>query len=330
MPTTKVELAWAVEVKIHKFGAYVQAYCNLQPTLLTLRLCNRFGNGDKATINKLPVEMIQLIETHLMQDEKARTLPDWTRDMGCWEGKCKRIDHLTDETILSWYNDMHEDIWYNESDCGCGTRHGASYRRRTKVTRSIREWMIEDLRTASEGGEDGMWRDVHNQRVRSWWGRVGKPTEASRGKFDIFAAMIRENFGLEVWIAHDQDPEPNDLVGDSVTQSTKAYLRLPQSSLLQQEWEPVIADYDYSPRRQPTESGSASAIIVPPTPSEASLARFDRALKILGLRTVCEMQTSFPDPKASAEDAQAIVAASKTRSKPKLTMFIRNCDESEY
>lgn len=70
MPTTRVEVAWAVPVKIEQLGAHLEAYTSLQTTLNALRLCNRFGSGTQATITKLPIELVQQIERHMIEEKQ--------------------------------------------------------------------------------------------------------------------------------------------------------------------------------------------------------------------------------------------------------------------
>ncbi|KAI5356861.1 hypothetical protein Slin15195_G052470 [Septoria linicola] len=292
MPSTKIEVAWAVEVKVHKLGASLEAYDRLQPTLATIRLCTRFGTGDKATINKLLVELIQQIEDLIMQDERLKTIPAWARDFRCWSSRCEQIDHITDDGMLEHYNQMMEDIPHSydsedEEDQACC--YSCLIRRRQRST--------------------------VNQM------------------FDKLSKVLLRDFGLKVWMSHVRTAGIDEVTDKNKAQFTKAYLYLPASTFAVQEWDPIFGEYSYSPRRQPKESGSASSLDVPPTPSMDSLARFDRALKALSLRTVCDAQASSSKPVVWPEGDQQESTASqkvKIRPKPKLTMLIRNCDDSEW
>lgn len=54
-------ITWMQRVRPEVLGAHLEAYINLLPTITTLRLCNRFGQGEEAYIKRLPVELVSEI-----------------------------------------------------------------------------------------------------------------------------------------------------------------------------------------------------------------------------------------------------------------------------
>lgn len=213
MPSTTIQFAWALQVKVPRLGAHLEAYHELLPTIYTVRLCNRYGTGPKAHITKLPVEMIYHIESFLIQAKRAKLLPGWVADFGCWRDKCHPIDHMSDAAILEIYNQstegMSEDFDIEE---GFLVRCEAS-----EVTPSIREYVTDEVAQWSDEGE---WGNCAG-RTR-WRERVGHPPATGRGSFDKFAVILRKDFGLDVWISHTQEGEPPVWSDKNVSPSTIA------------------------------------------------------------------------------------------------------------
>jgi len=67
-----------------------------------LRLCNRFGKGDKAFINILPIEMISMIETFMMPTDQAKFLRQWQYRMRRFATEARHPDEIDplDRTML--------------------------------------------------------------------------------------------------------------------------------------------------------------------------------------------------------------------------------------
>ena len=344
MLKTYTKFAWALPVKVEVLGAHVEAYCDILPTLYTVRLCNRYGKGPNAHITKLPVEMVHHIEAFLVQAKRATVLPQWVQDFRCWTGKCKLIDHLDDAAILELYNERKRDwtpgsLEFDEEDEE-RDEESAFYRAYNKmitpdkvVTPSIRECIADMTDSwADEGEYDPC---VGQDR---WRARVGQPTSLERGKFDQYRVILQRDFGLDVWVNHVQtDDEP--VRGDcSVSHSTIAYFRLPDVTGCVHFHEAELSDIHYSPNREKSESAGAVTLKLPATPSEKSLARFDHALKTLDL----VMQESAEGKNQAHEGLfgggmwthTKATAVAKNGTKPsqqaKLTMFTVSEDDAEW
>lgn len=71
-------------------GAHLEAYIKTWPILMTLRLCSRVSKGN--TIQKLPAELLQLIESYLIRNGREE---NWNSLFNCFKKVCEGSDHLT-------------------------------------------------------------------------------------------------------------------------------------------------------------------------------------------------------------------------------------------
>lgn len=69
---------------IPSLAGYVQAL----PIITTLRLCNRYAQGPACGVNKLPTEIIELIETHVHVATRKSAFAEWEQQKKCTEGTC--------------------------------------------------------------------------------------------------------------------------------------------------------------------------------------------------------------------------------------------------
>ena len=97
-------LAWGVPVRPDLLGEHLEAYKKSLPTINTLRLCQRFGQGPGATITKLPVEILLAIEKIIFENTRSAIREDWVWPPTGWvhsfchyEGRCEPSDHDTGE-----------------------------------------------------------------------------------------------------------------------------------------------------------------------------------------------------------------------------------------
>ncbi|EME84395.1 uncharacterized protein MYCFIDRAFT_195457 [Pseudocercospora fijiensis CIRAD86] len=333
MANTTIEFAWALQVDIATLGGHLEAYEKLQSTIATLRLCNRFGQGNKATIAKLPVELVQNVENFLLEAERLKLKKQWVRDLTCWEQQCRPTEHMSREEILECYNEWRGSItpgsWEDECVCECGDVHALD---------EFPESELDTINEILEGYYDGSWHrdqwcDEHEARIESWFRRTGEPTQKSRGTFDRLSSILSKHFGLETWITHVHEhgepvfPSPNNL------HSTKAYLRLPAKSSVRYDQRQDYTRCHMEPFRVKTEFGLAGALSLPPEPEPRSLARFAHACKVLRLSYV----PSEPSPSTIAfENSDSdklpdVTLTGKTSvdARPQMTMFVRSNDETE-
>ena len=122
---TTAGVVWGVPVNIMELGPHLEAYVETKPVIDTLRLCNRFGQGPNVHINKLPHELILMIEEELQEKPRRNAFWDWDVDFACFEGRCDIHDHFDPEEIEEFEQDVMDQMGgyrghgCGEEDCEC-------------------------------------------------------------------------------------------------------------------------------------------------------------------------------------------------------------------
>ncbi|KAK3067778.1 hypothetical protein LTR53_015139 [Teratosphaeriaceae sp. CCFEE 6253] len=272
MPHIDMLLSHVVRVDPATLGANLEAYINVHPAIHALRLCNRYGEGKDVHVTRLPAEMISHIESHLVASERDETGYQWNVPSWRFEALCNPVDHYSGEQLVKLRS-------HHLGENGRGKGRGRQSDLSPHLTCEEREELNRCLTEADEWEEilPGLdcWRVRHDSE-RIQWG------SDDRGFFTTHKAFIRKHFGVDVWISHDIHPEPwHD---EDTTLVTLAYLTLPTSAAARNEVFPRIAGLDCTVSL-PTETTYALSLSPPPEPTEKSLARFSRAISILGLET---------------------------------------------
>lgn len=63
-------------------------YVRSLPVITTLRLCNRYAKGPACGVNKLPTEIIELIEALVHVATRKSAFAEWEQQKRCTEGSC--------------------------------------------------------------------------------------------------------------------------------------------------------------------------------------------------------------------------------------------------
>lgn len=79
---------WTMLVSAEDFIPSLAGYVQSLDTITTLRLCNRYGKGSSCFVNKLPTEMIELIEAHVHTATRQQAFAEWEQQKKCTEGSC--------------------------------------------------------------------------------------------------------------------------------------------------------------------------------------------------------------------------------------------------
>lgn len=312
MASLDLGLAWSVEVPVAKLGAHLQAYYQLQPTIRTLRLCNRYGQGPKAAIVSLPPELISEIEGYLIEDERKKHRKHWETDFRCFQGLCKPIDHISDseqvdyvfETFGRDFFEEDEDGEEDEDAFADEPRHICYECLPEKLTKKQQECLngiLSDI-ASDDGEEASMWWPEHEGRVARWEGKTGLPNTTDRGLLSAYSHVLLRDFGLQVWITHSQPKGPETQHRFTVVDvyaSTIAHISLPGKAITA-SFRKALSDTRSIDGDMPylaTESGGGIVTSIPTALSEQDSARFSRALRILGLSsslaTPVEDRSSF-------------------------------------
>ena len=276
MATISASLAWSVPVEVDVLIANYRAYVRLLDTTNTLRLCQRFGQGEHVAINRLPVEILEHIRSFLMYDERAKQQELWGKRFKCWQGLCRPIDHMTDDGILELYHmtrgedDMSDD---EASDTGSGPKY-----MHPSALEELNRVLLDDHAVQGFEAEDE-WLQQHNDVVHEW------RQQTTNGSL-FSAPLLLEHFGLEIFYTNDSSRGQwtvEQLQVDNVYQSTIAYLKLPTRVHASHHF-PLARTDEYEEMTVDTDGGTAAPVETPPPLLEADLTKFKRAFMILDLR----------------------------------------------
>lgn len=294
MPNSRVCLTWAVPVDIMQLGPAFEAYATTYPKRHMLRLCNRFGKGNHVAINRLPAELLQHIESCIMQDARAAANIKWEEPSRCFEDRCDITDHFDEAEIRNLFFSLIHVCREDDCEGGCEDLTGDD----------IKELVEESLQ--NEGDSLAMRR--HRQLKDLWLYVVGRPGDQDRGIFKEHEQILQQHFGLEVWTTYTQISHgAYKWDSSSCSYFTKAYLCLPggikgANSWKQDKHEDWDEDEGAIVVDDPSESSCEVEVTVPPPPSAQSLARFARAVRILGLSAPINAPVNATTADASSGD----------------------------
>lgn len=177
---TATGLAWAVPVRADLLGARLAARYELRPIINTLRLCQRFGKGVNAHINRLPNEIIDTIEKHLFPGIEEELEEEWRQKYSCVVDECVPTDHCDpDEAEDIWVDgcispDLDEDMDDASNDekleavnckCACGATDPSGCD------------VVNDVLTQQDE-----YYEMHSDNISSWTTKVCKSKKTCRGE----------------------------------------------------------------------------------------------------------------------------------------------------
>ncbi|SMY22319.1 unnamed protein product [Zymoseptoria tritici ST99CH_1A5] len=340
MPSTSIQLSWAVPVDILKLGAHLEAYTNLRPTLQILHLCKRSAK------QKLPVDILDIVAALLIDEERERCLSEWSQPLKCWEERCCQADHFAGEIRAKIEADPDFEVM---------------------KPYMLRSWNIHDVEITGRSPKEAAslaskiqterqkCRDIHHENVRSWHAKVNRLSAGPEGQRDDMSDVLSTVFGLEACCHHERLKvrRVNPWAGRQHSQSfldghasfinmcptTTAYLRLPGLlENIQRTDETPIAARPPTNRDDQTAIGWSTRPDNAQKPSSRSLSRFTRAMKILKLLPVRRVvkehhpkEEGYPNGDGNAyaeleveakEDAVEEDDEVRAPQQPALTMFV--------
>lgn len=263
-------------MRVDQIGAHLEAYVATLPIITALRLCNRFGTGNDCHVNRLPIELVKLVEEQIVGPEREKALPIWSQEHRCNESRCTLFDHFSEtrEEIYQRYHDIYG--CNDDEDCGV-TDHQACGHGRCEGDQCI-AWKFEDdldeeiVDLLRARGDLPYSEHVCHTRRDEWQRKTGNIGRADDGIFGKQLELFKTHFGLFVWVGHFTTFDYGYLGHDLYTCVTTAHLALPVSTLRHEDW----CTHNRVTFDMPLEIG--------PLPTAKSLSRFSRALKILGLQ----------------------------------------------
>ncbi|KAK6006155.1 hypothetical protein QM012_006565 [Aureobasidium pullulans] len=207
MGDTTAAIVWGISVDPVDFLSNLDAFRKALPAIHSLRLCNQFGQGEKAAITKLPRELIEVIEEELLalhhQQEKS-LLFGWSQKYRCFEGSCRASDHM-DADHLGMHEDVVEnaEIRLHQAHPEWSTAEGFEF------PENYQNLLDEEVASRlDELADEYTWEYCFETKMK-WVPEVRKHMCAD-GNNDV----LRRHFGLEGFIMH-----------ENLNTSTIAYLK---------------------------------------------------------------------------------------------------------
>ena len=87
-------MEWAIPVRPDELGAHLEAYERSLPTLYTLRLCRRYGQGPASHITKIPLELLWKVEDFVIAADRKPGWNEWKDALYHYESRCHPKDHF--------------------------------------------------------------------------------------------------------------------------------------------------------------------------------------------------------------------------------------------
>jgi hypothetical protein len=309
-------------VRVDQLRAHLEVYVDTIPAITALRLCNRFGTGDDCHINKLPIELVGLIEEHIVEPERESGLEYWNRTLKCCEGNCEPLDHYDEEELSRLY---HSTFGCRNDGCETGRPQigilDECYHRECKGDKCP-AWKYDrhlnrKMRKQLEELPDITYKDF-SSLCEIWRMDCGPDLDADGDFFKKNRELLKTHFGISVWTGRLRPMGMND-----TDHTTTAYLTLPKSTMRHEKWECEYFNDENIGYGMPVNIGA------PPT--EHSLLRFPRALKILGLQAwthpSLEGRSILSPPSVDTLESKT---TDKAAMQPQLTFLVRNNIERHW
>lgn len=181
---------------IPSLSGYVQSL----PAITTLRLCNRYGKGSSCFVNRLPTELVDLIEGYIHLTSRQSAFAEWEQQKNCTLRRC---------------------------GCECSEHYHnpAVPRRLLRRARSASSMPNstgrEDGRSQTSGMPSAAARNTDIEVHLKSHDNCSHPKNVSAfvlrtrdcRAVDTDAKNIKKHFGLDVWtpIRHSYDVHPDDI-----------------------------------------------------------------------------------------------------------------------
>jgi hypothetical protein len=271
-------------VPFEKLGAHVQAHVETSPIIAALRLCNRFGNGANSYIHKLPIELVERIEKFVVEPERERHLVHWSKLKKCWEGKCiLKDDHpIPEQEPCPCFDCARVECKFKDHPLNlnghvCLAEPSGCY---------LINWRFRPACIKRTESRKETWKEICKQNKQSY------EDEFTDGYLNLQGTLLRKHFGIGIWVTQ---------TAFNVDKwAVLAYLTLPYPSQRYERWE----------ERLDSTLGSDSGIGIPlhigAAPSAASLKRFDKALKRLGLKLFIHRSQKHAEALEVGEDEDEV------------------------
>jgi hypothetical protein len=302
-------------VRAEQLRAHLEIYVTTLPQITTLRLCNRFGTGDNCHVNKMPIELIKLVEEHLIEPERQSLLDYHSGTLKCCEGSCDPLDHYNEEKLSRLYHSTfgclskgcRTDQRHDYDECGHTDECGGDNCPAWKYDRES----ILKMRKQLEENPDVHYNDSSGYCDVMRWD-YGHELDDGDEFYKNTRELLIVHFGISVWTGK---LRPRSMRNGHHT--VTAYLTLPGNVVQHEDWKCYSGGAE--------EVGYGMPVNVGAPPTELSLSRFPRTLKILGLQAwaqpIFEGQPVLSLPSVDSIETKI---DHKAVAEPRLTLLVRN------
>jgi hypothetical protein len=304
MPSLDITFTLAAPVSAAQLVGHMEAYRITLPAMNTLRLCNRFGKGPQAYINRLPVEIVQQIAHHAVVPVRKERAADWAMHLLCYEDRCRMLDHHDRDGVVDSY------LRYGlDEDCGCDEDACSA----PPNDNHLNEFICDNASAWDDGG-------LHDDRRSEWEAKLANFQIVDRPLFQI-------HFGLDIWLSR-------VCLGTSSknesADTTVAYLIMRDRAVQRKKWSRHMSEDGYLETSYQSGYGVTVSMDQRATPDEIQI--FKRAMRLLGL-DVSIHETQSQDEvlslAPSTKKEQPLSEVETAASYPRPTLLIRNHVEGE-
>ena len=109
-------VAWGIPVNATSAGAQAESYVRARSVIRAFEVCVQIGSRQNAVIGKFPPELIRMIgkivEENILYSSTS-PFPEgvwdtWDRQVRCIQGECRPSDHLCDDRLLDYFDDVRD------------------------------------------------------------------------------------------------------------------------------------------------------------------------------------------------------------------------------
>lgn len=159
--------------------ASLEALARLESTIKVL---------NRAYISDLPEELLEIIKHALIRDKAAKLRPFFELDFACHRLTCNPAGHLCCLDLQDFKARAAEGLLPGEDLRNISM----------SVNRRVETW-IE--------GNSYSWMAEHVSRRMNWQAATGFAGHEHRGMFSVYQRVMKEHFGMDVWVSHHRSRE---------------------------------------------------------------------------------------------------------------------------
>jgi hypothetical protein len=208
----------------------------------------------------LPTELIVSISNYILEDERSQSRQSWERDYRCYELTCELEDHLPACEVAELREKIECDDKFRQDFCGGKTN-------------------IDECVEVYLAGREDKSLDEHFDRRSEWRERMPEDVRRESTFFQLHSELILKHFALSIRTSNIYCPDDSDAKISWIDaghdwHTTLAWLKTPDYEGMEATWVSAVG-------------GCMS--ISQPSVSNSTVAKFNRVMRILGLKLMCTL-----------------------------------------